>query len=106
MPDAFFLIAALLSASVGMGWLALAMDVHWKQVCGSRVLSHRRVIVLRTLAVAALLSSLIFCLLADTATMAALVWMMALAIASVFVAYLLSWRPRALAPLVLWVTPG
>ena len=32
MPDALLLVAALVCTVIGMGWLALAMDVHWKQV--------------------------------------------------------------------------
>jgi hypothetical protein len=42
------------------------------------------------------------CLLADTATMAVLVWMMLLAIAAASIAFVLSSQPRLLAPLVAW----
>jgi hypothetical protein len=32
MPDAVWLATALLATLLGMGCLALAMDVHWRQV--------------------------------------------------------------------------
>ncbi len=38
--------------------------------------------------------------------MAVLVWMMALAVAAVTVAFVLSWRPRLLAVLLLWRRPA
>ena len=48
MPDALLLVAALVCTVIGMGWLALAMDVHWKQVRATGR-SRRTVIVLRVL---------------------------------------------------------
>jgi uncharacterized membrane protein len=98
MPDALLLALALVAAGLGMAWLALAMDVHWNQVRATRR-SPRTVIALRVLGAASLVASLILCLLADTATMAVLVWMMLLAVAAVTVAFVLSSRPRILAPL-------
>lgn len=101
MPDILLLALALLIAAIGMGWLALAMDVHWRQVHNGRARSRASRIVLRALGAGALLGSLILCLVADVATMATLVWMMFLAISAALVAFLLSWRPctlRALAP--------
>ncbi len=101
MPDEFWLCTALILTVAGMGWLALAMDVHWKQVyTGTR--SRRAMIVSRCLGYAALTTSLILCLLADTATMATLVWMMLLALSAAIIAFLLSWRPGVLAPLAAW----
>ena len=85
MPDAMLLAAALVCTVIGMGWLALAMDVHWNQVRATRR-SPRSVIVLRVLGAASLVASLALCLLADTATMAVLVWMMLLAVAAVTIA--------------------
>lgn len=105
MPDALLLIAALFSACLGMAWLALAMDVHWKQVSGSPPPSPLISKLLRGLGFASLLAALLLCLAADTATMAVLVWMMALAVAAVTVAFLLSWQPRLLAVLLLWRRP-
>jgi hypothetical protein len=98
VPDAVLLVAALLVTELGMGWLALAMDVHWKQVhAGAR--SPRSATVLGTVGTAALAASLTLCLLADTATMAVLVWMMLLAVSAATIAFVLSTRPRLLAPL-------
>ena len=102
MPDAVWLLAAFVFAQVGMGWLALAMDVHWLQVRGSGRPHRRVVIALRILGSAALVFSLWLCLLADTATMAVLVWMMLLAVSASAVAFVLSWRPKVLARLVSW----
>jgi hypothetical protein len=99
MPDALLLAAALLCTEVGMGWLALAMDVHWKQVRAASLRSQRTVILLRTLGAVSLVVSLALCLWADTATMAVLVWMMLLAVSAATIAFVLSRRPRALAPL-------
>lgn len=99
MPDEFWLIAALFWNVIGMGWLALAMDVHWKQVYAGAVRSQRGALVLRALGYAALITSLVLCLLADTVTMAVLVWMMLLALSAAVIAFALSWRPGVLAPL-------
>jgi hypothetical protein len=82
----------------GMAWLSLAMDVHWKQVCPSARRSRRSAGLLRTLGWAALAASLAFCLLADTATMAVLVWMMLLAVSAATIALVMSRRPAILAP--------
>jgi Protein of unknown function (DUF3325) len=101
MPDALLLIAAFICTVIGMGWLALAMDVHWNQVRATRR-SPRAGVVLRVLGAISLLASLALCLLADTATMAVLVWMMLLAVAAASIAFVLSSRPRILAPLVVW----
>jgi hypothetical protein len=106
VPDALWLLAALLCSVAGLGWLALAMQAHWEQV---RVASRRHpgsVLALRLLGAAALLASLLICLRVDHASMAALVWVMALAAAALIVAFTLSWRPRWLAPLVAWIPPA
>ena len=100
MPDALLLAAAFVCTAIGMGWLALAMDVHWKQVRAIERRSPRVLIVLRALGVISILASLVLCLLADTATMAVLVWMMLLAVAAVTIAFVLSSQPRLLTPLI------
>lgn len=58
---------------------------------------------LRVMGVLALAASLLACLRADHAGMAALVWIMALAAAALAVAFTLAWRPRWLSPLVAWL---
>lgn len=87
------LTAALLACLAGMGWLALAMEVHWAQVRGQALppAAARR---LRLLGALSLCAALALCLRADHASMAALVWVMALAAAALAVALTLSWRPR------------
>ena len=100
MPDALFLAAALLSSLCGMGWLALAMKSHWRQVRGDAPLGGVAARVLRALGAAALGLSLLLCLRSDHVSMAVLVWVMALAASALTVAFTLSWRPhwlRALA---------
>lgn len=95
------LLALAVAACVaGLAWLALAMETHWAQVHGERPRPRRTAIVLRVLGAAALLGSLLICLRVDHATMAALVWVMALAGAALVVAFTLTWRPRWLAWLV------
>jgi Protein of unknown function (DUF3325) len=100
MSTALLLWAALLAATAGLGWLALAMDVHWQQVSGLPHVPPRTQRLLRVLGAVALLTSLALCLAADHPTMAALVWVMTLAAGAIGVAFTLSWRPRWLALLV------
>jgi hypothetical protein len=99
------LLAALVCCAVGLAWLALAMDVHWRQVRGPQPPSRTAVTTLRVLGAGALLLSLVLCFVADHASMAPLVWVMALAGGALIVAFTLAWRPRLLAPLVVWI-PG
>jgi len=106
MADAWMLplllAAALLCSVLGFAWLALAMEVHWTQVRGAPPASPGVVRALRVLGALALAASLILCLRADHAGMAALVWVMGLAAGALVVAFTLAWRPRWLAPLVAW----
>lgn len=94
MPESLLLAAALLSAFVGLGWLALAKEPHWQQARATPAPSRGTVLLLRLLGAAALAASLLLCLAADHPTMAALVWVMALAVSAIGVAMLLAWRPR------------
>jgi len=107
MPDpgskALLLLAALAASGAGLGWLALAMDVHWAQVRGAAARSASQVRTLRVLGALALSLSLALCLRADHPTIATLVWVMTLAAGALAVAFALAWRPRALALLVAWL---
>lgn len=96
------LVAALVSCTVGFAWLALAMEGHWAQVRGSEALSPGLQRILRVLGVLALAAALVLCLSADHASMAVLVWVMALAAGALMVTFTLTWRARWLAPLVAW----
>lgn len=107
MPEdamqALLLAVALLCSVLGFAWLAMAMEVHWAQVRGEALPPAGVRRVLRVAGGAALAASLVSCLRADHASMAALVWVMALAAGALPVALCLAWRPRWLAPLVAWV---
>lgn len=100
MRDGLMLLAALLGNTAGMGWLALAMDVHWKQVRGRVPRGPKMVLCLRSLGALALAASLLLCLRVDHPSMASLVWVMALAGAALIIAFTLAWRPRWLAILL------
>lgn len=104
MPDAL-LAAALLACVLGMGWLALAMDAHGRQVWGQGPgIGAARV--LRGLGVLALGSALGLCLAVDHASMAVLVWVMGLALGALLVAMVLAWRARWLGVLAPWAGRG
>jgi hypothetical protein len=101
MSEAIWLFMATCLSLVGMGWLALAMDVHWGQVMHrppEQALTQR--MGLRWAGAAALLLSLLSCLSADRPSMAVLVWVLLLAVSAFTVALVLSRRPRCLARLV------
>jgi len=109
MPDPVFpalLHCGTLAACVaGMGWLALAMEVHARQVWG-RALATAAAHRLRVSGASALLAALVCALAADHATMAVLVWIMAVAAAALAVALTLAWRAHWLRWLAPWVRPG
>ena len=95
MPKSLWLLIALLCSVGGIAWLALAMDVHWKQMQGEEAQAGRATVwALRALGTGALLVSLLLCLRADHASMAVLVWVMSLAAAALLVAFALAWRPH------------
>ena len=96
----WLLAGAVACAFAGMAWLALSMPVHARQAWGREPASRG----LRTLRVAgavAIAAALVLCLRVDHATIAVLVWLMALSGAALAVAMLLAARPhwlRAAAP--------
>ena len=96
MAEAAWLAASVTAAFAGMAWLGLSYDSHWAQVFGDEAAppTPARQRGLRAAGAAALLLSLLACLAADHASMASLVWVMALAPAALAVALLLAWRPR------------
>lgn len=99
---ACLLSAALLASVAGMGWLALAMPAHAQQVWGG-VPSPGALRFLRAIGAVGIATALGLCLAVDHATMAVLVWVMALTGASLMVAFTLTWRPRGLRVLAPWV---
>ena len=106
MPEsthaAWLLSCALLVSVVSMGWLALSMQVHAQQVWGT-ALSATSSRLLRWLGGIGIIVVLALCLAVDHATMATLVWVMAVTGASLLVAFTLSWQPRRLRLLAPWV---
>lgn len=97
------LAGAAVLALAGAGWLALTMEVHWRQVHDGPQPGVATRGVLRMLGALALLASLLLCLMSDRASMAVLVWVMLLAVGVVSVALMLAWRPEGLR--VLWPGP-
>jgi hypothetical protein len=103
---ALWLLIAYATCVVGFAWLALSMTPHWQQVRGATLPARGAVIALRMIGAAGIAASLAACLMADHPAMAALVWIMLLAAAAKTVAFLLTWQPRWLRPLVAWVQPS
>lgn len=106
MPDALLLLLALLACMAGMGWLALSMDVHWSQVRADAPHPPALVKTLRLGGAGALLLALVLCLTVDSPSIAVLVWFMALAGATLAIAFTLSWRASILGMLVFWTGSG
>jgi hypothetical protein len=106
MPEpahaAALLLVAVLSGFAGMAWLALAMPAHAEQVWG-HALEFRHARIMRVAGALGIASSLAFCLRADHASMAVLVWLMTLSGSALLVAMLLSGHPRLLRLLAPWV---
>jgi hypothetical protein len=106
MPEsalaAWLLLAAVACAFAGMAWLALSMPVHAQQAWGRTptVAGLRR---LRAAGAIAIVGALMLCLRVDHATIAVLVWLMALSGAALAVAMLLSARPRWMRCVAPWV---
>lgn len=100
MPDALLHAGALVAVLAGLGWLALAMDVHWEQALGHAPRSPVTTRRLRWQGGLALAVGLALCLAADHPSLAVLVWTMALAGAALAIAFTLSWRPHWLRVLV------
>ena len=99
MPEWLIHGAAIVTSIAGMGWLALAMDVHWKQVRGEVTRGWAAPAALRTLGAVALITSLILCFAADQPSMSALVWSLSLTLGALAVALALASRPHWLAVL-------
>ncbi|AFJ03676.1 Protein of unknown function (DUF3325) [Methylophaga frappieri] len=91
--DALLLAGAVICSISGFAWLALAMNEHWKQVQGDQPWSKTGQVLLRVAGSSALFVSLVLCNLVDHATMAVLVWVMAMTAGALMVAFTLTWRP-------------
>lgn len=101
MAEALALCLAALFSLTGMGWLALSLEVHWRQIFGRKAaLTAGTAIRLRLAGWASLLLSAVLCFIADRPSMASLVWVMLVAGAAASIALLLAWRAHWLRPLV------
>lgn len=101
MHEAYGLTLAAAINWAGMVCLALAMPTHWHQVHPPATQPPRKT--LGTLGLAALLASLLVCMVVNHPSMAALTWVMLLSAASLAVALLLAWKPHWLRPLSQWL---
>lgn len=97
MVEQLLLGSSLGLSLCGMAWLALAMDVHWRQLHPEQPLRPATARRLRWSGASALLVSLACCLTAEHPSMAALVWVMAATLAALLVTFTLAYRPRWLA---------
>ncbi len=98
----WLLAGAWVSSVLGMGWLALSMQVHARQAWGHSSTSATSRL-LRAIGGGALLVALVLCLIVDHATMAVLVWVMTLAGAALLTAFALAWKPQWLGLLAPWI---
>lgn len=106
MHNALTLLLAILASLAGMGWLALSMDVHWKQVRGNTPCTPGLVKLLRSAGAVALVAAFLLCLSVDSPSIATLVWFMALAGSTIAIAFTLTWRASTLKMLVFWTGQG
>lgn len=103
MPDAIWLVVALVLSVLGMAWLALAKEVHWLQAMPHAVNQAKRPHkALRIAGSAALLLALMACWMADPFAMAIMVWLMFLAVGATGVALALN----GCAPALRWLWPA
>ncbi len=101
MPDELSLVAAFLVSIAGMGWFALSLDVHWRQVHGDARRKLATTPRLRAIGTAGLIISLALCLVVNHASMASLLWVMTLTAAALIIAIVLTWRAQWLR----WLAP-
>lgn len=89
---AVLLLAAYVSCVLGWACIALSMESHRQPVRAAAGPPGRLPIVLRTLGTMAALASLLLCLRADRASMAALVWVLTLTAGALTVSFALTAR--------------
>ena len=93
------LIATALAAYLGFALLALGQARPWQRVAQRPPATGLRLLALRTLGSLALALSLGLALLRDGPSFGALLWVTAITLAALAVAFTLTWRPRWLWPL-------
>jgi Protein of unknown function (DUF3325) len=95
MTEVLCLLVAVITAVLGMGWLALGYKVHWRQVFPDND-SQSDSLRLKVFGYGFLLLSALSCLMADHPSMAVLVWVMLQTLAAMTIAMMLGHRPSAL----------
>ncbi|WP_179105582.1 DUF3325 domain-containing protein [Vreelandella utahensis] len=105
MGDAFLLLAVFGCACIGLAWLALSQNRHWRAIRGG---SHDRAPVKRLRVGGALwlVLSLVGALLRDGAHFGVPLWVMALITSGVAVALTLAWSPRCIEVVAVLPLPG
>ncbi|MDQ9172392.1 DUF3325 domain-containing protein [Oxalobacteraceae bacterium R-40] len=96
MDKSMILAAAAACALTGFAWLALAMEEHWTQVFSKPPPSPTPQAVLRALGLTGLAASGALCFVADRPSMAILVWILFMAVGSISIALMLTWKPALL----------
>lgn len=97
------MILALVSACAGCALLGLSQARHWQAVTASPSPPPRT---LRRVGWGLLLASLMFCILRDGASFAALLWPLLIMAGALIAALLLTWWPAALRPLCRLMGPS
>lgn len=100
MASPLLFIALSLAAYLGFAMLALAQARHWRAVSKTAEPSPSGKLVLRVAGSAWLVLALCLALFRDGPNFGALLWVTAISMAALAVAFTLSWRPRLLWPLV------
>ncbi|MCU1718107.1 DUF3325 domain-containing protein [Pseudomonas sp. 5P_3.1_Bac2] len=107
MANLLLHLLALAFAIIGMGWLALSLDVHWRQVLACKdPLSAGKSRAMRVLGYICLILSGVMCCLTDRPSIAVLVWFMLQAVSAVLITLLLAWRAQWLRLLLIWTKTG
>lgn len=90
MSDAVLVISAFAAALAGMAAFAVANEVHWRQLLGTRPQTGSLRSACKLAGSALVGLSFLFCTLADPISMAILVWPMLLGVAGALVAVFLT----------------
>ena len=92
MSNALLFVVATAVMFLGMGWLALSLPSHWRQVHKGQPASGK----LRITGYLAVFVSGGICLVADNPSMAVLEWFILIALCAFLTAMTLSYRPALL----------
>ena len=99
MYDSLLLLAVLGTAYLGLALLALSQKHHWRQLSHADAPTALPLLLLRGLGSLAIMASLAISLLRDGPDYGALLWVTALCLSAMAVAFTLTWRPGWLRPM-------